>query len=296
MGGPPPLHTPYAAPLRAIAKFMTAAAAASSGAPAPGTPGFPEAFRARLAATPEPSTAPELQAAIARMFHLQPAHIAAVVSGVDPETRLLFHGHAMNLGEAVQGDTDELSQAAVVIRWLLGVALPSVQSHPDTQDLNTVGVLRSNLAALQTAAKIARPDDTNPAILALKDRAESAAAAAKAATSRLVALGLHETDAKDDKKLQKANSGLTAGIIVLAIVAAVLIAVVIWLVATRQKSRPSSRLPPLPSQQPRGAASLGGAPRSAAGLANPGSGPAVLPSAQDWGFPFLPDLTATRGL
>lgn len=174
---PPPadeLKTPYGRVLAQLVRFVTAVQA---------TPvrdddaDVTAEVRAKWNAVPAPKTDAELHAAVSRMYAMNPQQLAATLGAADASTRLYFHGQAIKLAQAVKVDTDELAFAAATMRWFLQTALPALRGQPEEAQLGTVKEIRRNYAALDATCKVARPDNTNPAVVAASEHLADARAA-----------------------------------------------------------------------------------------------------------------------
>ena len=169
---PPPmdeLKTPYGRVLAQLVRFVSAVQLQSASGNANGG-GDPEAVTAAVRekwnAIPAPKTNAELHAAVTQMYAMNLEQFARTLAACDSSMRLYFHGQGIKLAQAVRADTDELAFASATMRWLLQQALPSLATQPEEAKLGTVKELRRNYAALDATCKVARPDDSNPVLVA----------------------------------------------------------------------------------------------------------------------------------
>jgi hypothetical protein len=169
---PPPmdeLKTPYGRVLAQLVRFVSAVQLQSASGNANGG-GDPEAITAAVRekwnAIPAPKTNAELHAAVTQMYAMNLEQFARTLAACDSSMRLYFHGQGIKLAQAVRADTDELAFASATMRWLLQQALPSLATQPEEAKLGTVKELRRNYAALDATCKVARPDDSNPVLVA----------------------------------------------------------------------------------------------------------------------------------
>ena len=167
------LKTPYGRVLAQLVRFVTAIQ--STPARDDGVDVTAE-VRTKWNAVPAPKTDAELHAAVSRMYAMNPHQLAATLGASDASTRLYFHGQAIKLAQAVKVDTDELAFAAATMRWFLQTALPALRSQPEEAQLGTVKEIRRNYAALDATCKVARPDNTNPTIVAASEHLADARA------------------------------------------------------------------------------------------------------------------------
>lgn len=245
-GGPGPidpssvLKTPYSEPLRNVVRFLVAVAGTRPSA----DPDVAATFRAVWESTLTPMTIPEMNAALETMYRISPQHLFGVLRAVDPATRQCFHAEAIKVAQAVKADMTELTQAAMVLRWVLTVALPALTPLPEDSQLGTTTEIRRNYAALDEACKVARPDDTNPTCVDLATTRTLLSKQLSAANTRLAALGADPADHTGAKDVSAVRRKVAMPAIALAIVFGVLfVAVVVMLGVLIAKYRSCSAMP-----------------------------------------------------
>lgn len=149
---PPPVSafvSNYAEPMRNIIRFLLAV----ENTPAGGS------FANIWAATALPATVAELTTAMQRVYSLPAKQLTDVFQSLTNEQRQYFHVQSISLSELVKNDMSELSLAVALLRWLMQAALPTLQSFPEETALQTGATLRKNYAAIDYAARIAKPEE-----------------------------------------------------------------------------------------------------------------------------------------
>lgn len=182
---PDMLHTGYSDPLRDVTRFLTAVAQTAPG----------QDFRQVWSQVGSASTTDQMNGVIEQMYKLSPAHLASVLSSTDAPTRAYFHTQALRLAEGVHNDMTEFSQTAMVLRWLMMQGLPAIAHLPEEAVMGTTTELRRHYGAVDSACRVARPDDTNPTCIQLSENCQISAKT----------IAAHETT---NKALQKKNKTL----------------------------------------------------------------------------------------
>ena len=318
-------RTTYGRVLSQLTRFVAAIQTMT-----PSVDGSPEAvttaLRNKWNDIPAPKTIAELHAAVGRMYAMSPQQLSDTLGAADPSMRLYFHGQAIKLAQAVRADSDELAFAAATMRWFLQQALPALQNQAEEGQLGTIKEIRRNYAALDAACKVARPDETNPTVVAAAQNLKDAHAALQSleaglrhAEGRARRLGLDFSaarsarDATDDAALMALDddavaamvrahtpppsSAKTVSIVLAVFLALALVAVIVLAVFLSRRSSNSGNAG--------GAVGAVGAGVSA-GIARPtvpsvASPPPLLAGGRatrafnpsesyraDWGFPPLP--------
>jgi hypothetical protein len=280
-------------------------------------------FPAALAATAAPQTTVEVQAALQRAFSLRPAHLLEVFSVMPADVRKSFHGEALALADDLAGAMPEVLQGAALLRWLMAVALPSLASLPEDEDAGTTPYLRKSFGELDAVARAIRPDETNPAIAAMRDRirAEEAQSAQHASDLAATQAHQHSTLVKAGAKPEVAARDLAAAVrqaqsaatkpylVAIIVLAVVVLGLILYVVITVGMAAAAKRKAPGVRGTGSGGNSAGagfagagfaGTGRMAAMSAPPpgnGLGPSGRPLGLDdganaWGFPPLPEAAA----
>lgn len=285
---PDQLQAGFSGSMRNVVRFLEAVAQSSPGV-------APDAFRGAWAAVASPTSTTAMHSSMQHLFTMPAPHVAAVLGGLDDQTRAYFHVQIMQLAQEVRKDMPELSQAAALMRWLLSEAMPALQGQPEDSELGTTNELRKNYAVLDTLCQIARPDSSNPKINQMGQQMQglhAAHAALKAQhtalAERATAAGLDPADAATDESniktlTCKGAKGFKIATIVLGCVLAIaLIILIVFLVKKNGKGTGGNvpalggRAPALPSTRARDPS-----------FSSRDVGAAVLGRGDDWGFPSL---------
>jgi hypothetical protein len=111
------------------------------------------------ASTAPPATVADLTNAMQRVYALPAKQLTDVFQTLTDDQRQYFHTQSIALSELVKNDMSELSLAVALLRWLMQAALPTLQGFPEESALQTSAALRKNYAAVDYAARIAKPEE-----------------------------------------------------------------------------------------------------------------------------------------
>jgi hypothetical protein len=195
---PAPPPAAFAGSLRELMRFMRAVNATSQRAAsnpmdeAAVRATFHELWRQQSA----PATQQELRQDLQNLFVTAPntsspaKRLAAVMTALDPQTRQYFHEHVVNLSAALRDSSNDLGEAAALLRWLAYAALPAQQHLPEDEQLMTTAEVRRAFKELDMVSEIVRPDESNPTVLATRAAADKRIQALRA---KLASMGVRDT-------------------------------------------------------------------------------------------------------
>jgi hypothetical protein len=148
-----------------------------------------------------PATQQELRQDLQNLFVTAPntsspaKRLAAIMTALDPQTRQYFHEHVVNLSSALRDSSNDLGEAAALLRWLAYSALPAQQHLPEDEQLMTTAEVRRAYKELDMVSEIVRPDESNPTVLATRAAADKRIQALRA---KLASMGVRDTRAIEE--------------------------------------------------------------------------------------------------